>query len=302
MPSSKPIRGKILRVHAPEWEPLRNLAPDHADDFMWMHEVQLEDGTRLHAYRHYETRRYLHLDHSGSAFAFVGGEDGDPRYEEVDSQRLLDLALGRPDERATIFRQNLSEEFKRLRWACSATKHRISRNRILHVLEHCHGILEEGPPPGSLRAKAIRQVFLGEDSAGMPLEVIAIRTHRANLMVIHAMKLRSRYWTTYEELRRLPQVKDPPEEEKREKIFLESGEEFTPELEAELAAEAERGYDLSKAKLRIRTRPLLPGSPIPEITLRMSQAEFNDIHERAKAEGRSFSEVAHEVLTEPSDP
>lgn len=49
----------------------------------------------------------------------------------------------------------------------------------------------------------------------------------------------------------------------REKIFLKSGEEFTPELEAELVAEAERGYDLSKARRRIRTRPLFPGSPMP---------------------------------------
>lgn len=60
------------------------------------------------------------------------------------------------------------------------------------------------------------------------------------------------------------QVKDPPKKKKREKVFLESGEEFTPELEAELAAEAERGYDLSKARLRIRTRPLFPGSPHPD--------------------------------------
>jgi hypothetical protein len=59
-------------------------------------------------------------------------------------------------------------------------------------------------------------------------------------------------------------VKDPPKEDQQEKIFLASGEEFTPELEAELVAEAERGYDLSKAKLHIRTRPLLPGSPHPD--------------------------------------
>jgi hypothetical protein len=52
-------------------------------------------------------------------------------------------------------------------------------------------------------------------------------------------------------------------EEKRERIFLSDGVEFTPELEEELVAEAERGYDLSKAKRHYRTRPLLPGSPIP---------------------------------------
>ena len=57
-------------------------------------------------------------------------------------------------------------------------------------------------------------------------------------------------------------VKEPPKDS-RERIFLKSGVELTPELEDELAAEAERGYDLSKARWRIRTRPLLPGSPIP---------------------------------------
>jgi hypothetical protein len=61
----------------------------------------------------------------------------------------------------------------------------------------------------------------------------------------------------------MEQVKDPPKK-KQEKIFLKSGEEFTPELEAELVAEAERGYDLSKARLHILTRPLLPGSPHPD--------------------------------------
>lgn len=58
------------------------------------------------------------------------------------------------------------------------------------------------------------------------------------------------------------QVKDS-EKKTQERIFLKSGVELTPELEDELAAEAERGYDLSKARWRIRTRPLLPDSPMP---------------------------------------
>jgi hypothetical protein len=58
------------------------------------------------------------------------------------------------------------------------------------------------------------------------------------------------------------QVKDS-EKKTQERIFLKSGVELTSELEEELAAEAERGYDLSKARWRIRTRPLLPGSPMP---------------------------------------
>lgn len=93
----------------------------------------------------------------------------------------------------------------------------------------------------------------------------------------------------------MKQVKDPPKEEKREKIFLESGEEFTPELEAELVAEAERGYDLSKAKLRIRTRPLLPGSPIPEIALRLSEAEIDAVQRRVEKEGRPFGDAVREL-------
>jgi hypothetical protein len=63
----------------------------------------------------------------------------------------------------------------------------------------------------------------------------------------------------------MQRVKDrqKSEQEDQEKIFLKSGVELTPQLEEELAAEAERGYDLSKARWRIRTRPLIPGSPMP---------------------------------------
>lgn len=93
----------------------------------------------------------------------------------------------------------------------------------------------------------------------------------------------------------MQQVKDAVK--KRQKIYLKSGEEFTPELEEELAAEAERGYDLSQARWRIRTRPLLPDSPTrPKITCDLSQAEFNALRERAETEGRPLSDVAREAL------
>jgi hypothetical protein len=204
--SLKPKQGRVVNYEDPVWEPLAQLAPDELGDFMWMHEVELEDGTRLHAYKHHETRRYLHLDHGGRAFVFVWredqDEDEDSQYEEVDPRWLLELALARPDERASVFRQNITAEFKRLRWARSATKHRISRSRIRHALEHCWAILEQDPPPGSPNPRPTRLVFLGEDSAGVALEVIAVRTNLANLVVIHAMELRPRYRRTYEEVRR----------------------------------------------------------------------------------------------------
>lgn len=37
---------------------------------MWMHEIRLVDGSRLDAYKHVTTRRYLHLAPDGAAFAW----------------------------------------------------------------------------------------------------------------------------------------------------------------------------------------------------------------------------------------
>jgi hypothetical protein len=203
VPSAKRIRGRILRVDTPEWEPLLNLAPNEVTNFMWMHEIELEDGTRLHAYKHCETRRYLHLDHGGRAFVSVESHDlsGASVYEEARPRWALDFALAKPDESAKIFRQNLSAEFKRIRWARSATRHRISKKRIRHVLQHCLVILEEDPPTGGPEARDGRLVFLGSDPAGAPTEVIAVETDDANLMVIHAMRLGARYRGIYNEVR-----------------------------------------------------------------------------------------------------
>jgi hypothetical protein len=104
--------------------------------------------------------------------------------------------------RATLFRQNVAAEFDRLRWARSATKHRISKSRVRHVLESCLAILEEDPSPGDPMATDPRLVFLGEDSSGNPLEVIAVESDRELLTVIHAMELRPRYRSTYEKVKK----------------------------------------------------------------------------------------------------
>jgi hypothetical protein len=106
------------------------------------------------------------------------------------------------DERAKLFRQNVAAEFQRLKWARSATKHRISKLRARHVLENCLAILEEDPPPDNPTAADPRMVFLGDDPGGVPLEVIAVETDRDLLTVIHAMDLRPRYRSTYEEVRK----------------------------------------------------------------------------------------------------
>jgi len=55
--------GEITGTDEPDWEPLIALmAPELVGSFMWMFPVTLADGTRLEAYKHRWTRRYLYLD------------------------------------------------------------------------------------------------------------------------------------------------------------------------------------------------------------------------------------------------
>jgi hypothetical protein len=60
-------------------------------NWMWMFEVRLSDGRRVHAYKHYWTRRYVHLAEDGTGFLYNGDER--ERYEEVDALWLLGKAL-----------------------------------------------------------------------------------------------------------------------------------------------------------------------------------------------------------------
>lgn len=65
------INGSLFQCERADWGPLRGVVGDClASQFMWMAEIELDDGIRIHAYKHIETRRYLHLDASGLAFEF----------------------------------------------------------------------------------------------------------------------------------------------------------------------------------------------------------------------------------------
>ena len=78
-----------------------------------------------------------------------------------------------------------------IRWARSATKHRISRARSAYVVRTATSILSQ-PAPGDSPAKSDRLIFLGRDETGTLLEVMAIETDRG-VLVIHAMRMRARY-------------------------------------------------------------------------------------------------------------
>ena len=63
-----------------------------------------------------------------------------------------------------------------------------------------------------------------------------------------------------------------------------------------LAAEAEAGFDLKKAKRHRVGRPSLAEGESPRISYRVAPALFKSAKKKAKSEGRTVSEVAREAL------
>lgn len=118
----RPIRGEMLNKYdEPNWEPLLQLARVYIDEFMWMFAVELEDGTELQAYKHYWTRRYIHLDDRGRAFYFiwraihdVGKRKDEPsEYQEIPAEelaRFFDRVIERPDPTRGIPRYTYYDE------------------------------------------------------------------------------------------------------------------------------------------------------------------------------------------------
>jgi len=85
------LHGRPTRSELPFWPPLIDLVGlELVDRFMWMLEILLEDDSMLHAYKHIETRRYLHLHEAGGrAFVCVGPD----RYCEVDPRTALEAVV-----------------------------------------------------------------------------------------------------------------------------------------------------------------------------------------------------------------
>lgn len=123
----RPIRGEMLDRHdEPNWDPLLHLARVYIDEFMWMFAVKLEDGTELQAYKHYWTRRYIHLDDKGHAFHFIWkaaydigkGADEPSEYQEIPPEelaRFFDQVIERHDPTRGIPRYISYDEEERWR-------------------------------------------------------------------------------------------------------------------------------------------------------------------------------------------
>lgn len=89
-----------------------------------------------------------------------------------------------------------------VRFARSATRHRVPKDDIRHVIANYRVRIEEPPPPEREGVPDARFVFLGENLHGRALEVMAVTLPGGGLLVIHAMALRNKYKQKYEEAER----------------------------------------------------------------------------------------------------
>jgi hypothetical protein len=88
-------------------------------------------------------------------------------------------------------------------------------------------------------------------------------------------------------------------DEANEVVFplrTKSGHALTAEEVDGLAAEAEAGYDLSRASRQYVGRPSLDTGVSPRVSFRMAQGLYEAARARAKREGRSVSQIAREAM------
>src|SRR5688572_4243884 len=91
MRTSPCLAAQAVQHRTPNWTALLHAVGERlAGRFMWMHEVILDDGTVVHAYKHRVTRRYLSISEEG-----VG-------YVTVRCGRLAEIRLDRAIERALL--------------------------------------------------------------------------------------------------------------------------------------------------------------------------------------------------------
>lgn len=82
------------------------------------------------------------------------------------------------------------------------------------------------------------------------------------------------------------------------RMKTKAGSRMTKARSESLAKEAEKGYDLSKAR-RVRVqpgRPSLEEGVSPRISYRVGRGLYSKAKKKADAEGRTVSDVAREAL------
>jgi CRISPR-associated endonuclease/helicase Cas3 len=83
----------------------------------------------------------------------------------------------------------------------------------------------------------------------------------------------------------------------QKKPRTKSGAEISPRVADELATEAERGYDLSKARRQRVGRPSLAGrGASPRVSFRTTPELYRAAKRRAAKERRTVSDLAREAV------
>lgn len=112
----KPVRAIREATDEPEWRPLvHHVGPFLARWFMYMGAYRLEDGGRLHAYKHVTTRQYFHLHDDLRCFVY----EGDELYLEVLRRRTMFAVFGD----YTMYPQGDEEESERYRDAVKVAEY-----------------------------------------------------------------------------------------------------------------------------------------------------------------------------------
>jgi prevent-host-death family protein len=129
---------------------------------MWMFEVVLSDGAHVQAYKHSETRGYLHLDDNGRAFVY---EDPD-RYRQIPILELV--PFGDPDLRLRFVTTMATRMgIRELRDSLTATIRRVQRGETIEVTNHGKAVAVLAPVPSD---PLERLIAAGEATPGKPLE------------------------------------------------------------------------------------------------------------------------------------
>lgn len=86
------VTASMGRGEKPDWRPLQKvLSDEQVSEFMWMYDMWTPAGERMQAYKHIDTRRYLHLDEYGNAFVYVD----EATYRRLPLADLLERVLPR---------------------------------------------------------------------------------------------------------------------------------------------------------------------------------------------------------------
>jgi hypothetical protein len=90
MPDYRTLRGRMSRLERPDWDPLIDLVGlELVRWFMWMGQIELVDDTRVHAYKHVATRRYLHIGEDRRLFAYRSPDT----YLQIDVDEAIEEAF-----------------------------------------------------------------------------------------------------------------------------------------------------------------------------------------------------------------